>query len=183
MSERTTYVSFAYGERYCAALRRLEESAKTFGVNLVPYVMPTANGPGWKQIVNLKPGYLAAQRRILRGPICWIDADAEFCSDPKLEEVCAGFDVGLVRHSDSQINGAFVWLADTAPALAFAEAWAEAVRARPKSLDQEHLAGVVSKVYGLRVCWLPRGYSWVETEPVYIRQHQASRALSEAEKK
>jgi hypothetical protein len=164
---------------------RLLRSAGHLGLNVT--AIAVADTGSWVRNAGLKPGVLLQQRKLLRGPLLYVDVDAVFHRDPWPELTSINSDFGVYYEASGRLLSGTILINDTPRALALLEAWHDGCVEEPETWDQivleqiiERDSTVASPCYS--VTNLPGSFCWifddVENKPVscvYIEHLQASR--------
>jgi len=178
-------VSYATNDAYAAEAQRLIRSCATHGVSLRFDRQPDLGS--WQANTQHKADYLLRLRRELRGPLLWLDADAEVCKPPTLfGDLPADTDVAVHYRDGHELLSGTLWIGDTQRALGLLESWVSINASRPMTWDQRNLDGAIRLACGnLNVYQLPPTYCQIfdtmagAGDPV-ILHHQASRRLKVA---
>jgi len=180
------------GTHYEAEARRMEASIRRLGLKLELLAIDSAGD--WLANVRRKPQILLEQRRRLRGPLLYVDADAVMHRDPWPYLRLYDGDAAIANHQTGEIISATLLLNDTPGAVALLEAWIAEQARDPAAWDQWSLQKVVQANRAdpfsppLRVQYLPpsmccvfdRTRRAVPSVDPFIEQLQASRVFRAA---
>lgn len=132
---------FTPGTVYEHEARRMAKTARRFGLPLALH--PMADRGGWLANTRVKVEFLIEQRKALRGPLLWVDADAVFHANPWPYLRGYGGDVAVSTNHSTRVASGTLLLNDTPGALRVLEAWSRQAREQPDAWDQHTLETVV----------------------------------------
>lgn len=181
-------VSF-YTPEYKDEAKRLAASCRRF---LISHEIEEVESLGsWQANTQLKADYLLTRRRELRGPLVWLDADAEIVRYPTAFDLLyEQADIAVHYRHDAELLNGTIWLADNEQVEILLASWVKWNQLNPLNFDQRNLATAIIEPQAsgdLKVHRLPPEYAFIfdtmkrdhpEVDPV-ILHHQASRRLKD----
>lgn len=173
----TVYNAVTHGTPYQNEALRMMGSLARFGI---PYLCDTYDpSSSWVANCAAKAKLIRRARDLIRGPMVWLDADAEVVRYPVLFDELDGdeYDIGIHLRGKEGCISCTVWFPDTDRAFDLIDRWVEACTARPDIWDQKHLNPLRDE---FRFADLGREYAALHRlDPwdasTVIKQHQASR--------
>lgn len=169
---------FHTGGGYAAESERLRASLQRQGMDFRIDEVPSLGS--WDRNILIKPRYIRDVMRETRGPVLYVDADAEFHAVPEFMD---GYDIQVHYLSGRELLGGTIWLANNHVARDLVDQWC--AESRVGEWDQVTLQRILERrpdilvnILGPEMCFIydtsRRLYPGVE--PV-IEHHQASRRL------
>lgn len=164
---------------------RLLASARYLGLKIISVAVE--NKGSWVRNAGLKPSVLVQQRKLVRGPLLYVDVDAVFHRDPWPALQSIESDIAVYYEKSGHLLSGTVLINDTPSALALLEAWQKGCMDAPEVWDQLVLEQIVMQDSAetsprYSITRLPVSFCWIfddlENEPVeqvYIEHLQASR--------
>jgi hypothetical protein len=172
---------YTEGNGYKEESERLEASCVK---HAVPFEIKSVKDLGsWDKNTHYKALFLARARVFYRGPLVWLDADAEIKQYPVAFDVLQGSaDVAVHYRDGRELLSGTIWVEDNLIVRDLLSAWVRLNNQHPKRFDQKNLAEAISMLPNLRVHRLPPSYCLIfdlmrHQGPAHIEHHQASRRL------
>ncbi|MDF7676941.1 putative nucleotide-diphospho-sugar transferase [Neisseriaceae bacterium ESL0693] len=177
-------------ELYRNEAKRMCASALRLGIKVKTTVVQSQGD--WVRNTSFKSDYLLHERRLVKGPMLYVDVDAVFHRSPlaylaQLDcDIAAHYDLG-----DGHLISATLFFQDTPAVHELLAQWHQQCLARPDVWDQKVLQDILeedqqSSQPHYRIARLPVGFCWVfdrennlkaAKQPVYIEQLQAGRMV------
>lgn len=164
---------------------RLLASARCLGLKII--TVAVENTGSWVRNAGLKPNVLVQQRKMVRGPLLYVDVDAVLHRDPWPALLSIRSDIAAYYEKSGHLLSGTVLINDTPSALALLEAWQKGCTDEPDLWDQLVLEHIVTQDSAeasphYSITRLPVSFCWIfdnlDNEPIehiYIEHLQASR--------
>jgi hypothetical protein len=169
---------FHTGGPYAVEAERLRASLQRLGLDYRIDELPSRGS--WDRNILITPEYVRDMLRETKGPILYVDADAEFHSVPEFDR---GYDLQVHYLRGRELLNGTLWLAYNPATLDLVDQWCKEVRVG--EWEQVTLQRILERRTDVRVKRLDPAYCFIYdtsrtaypgVEPI-IEHHQASRRL------
>lgn len=169
---------FHTGGPYAVEAERLRASLQRLGLE---YRIDEVQSRGsWDRNILITPEYIRDVMRETKGPVLYVDADAEFHSVPEFDR---GYDIAVHYLNGRELLDGTLWLANNPISRDVVDQWCSEVRVGV--WEQKTLQSILERRPDVRVNRLEPQYCYIfdtskalhpNVEPI-IEHHQASRRL------
>lgn len=174
--------------------KEAERFVKCLDNNNLKYEVRSVKSKGeWVENCALKSEYIYSMRKVISGPILYIDVDAIVHVDPwKYLSQYSDSDLSVYIHPDGELISGTILVNDTVNARFLLKKWVEKQKKYPKAYDQYVLQKIIEEEEksssSIIVQRLPPNFNYIFDKkypvlsgPIYIEHLQASREVKDPE--